>query len=110
MLARTAGMDHILDIRLQCPPGGELRAVARLDHAFVIGHHERPWGKRVNQFLATADVVADLQIGTGNPQRVIISAGYKTFVNEASINSERCQIAIFRRPPKSEKPSQSLMC
>src|SRR5262249_8867369 len=93
----AAGTDDVLHLRLQSPPGRQLRLVDHFDHGFSAPYRTEKISKKSDVGIEPARIIADARVGRGDPDLVIRPAGEESFVDEASVGVEVDQIAIVRR-------------
>ena len=100
---RTTWMKDVLHARLNGPPRSDLDFVAQLDDTFVVHRRKTTGRKRVDVLLGAADVIAKLQIGNGQGERVPITRGYQPTIDEAAIQFELGETTIRGRAHGSNK-------
>ena len=106
----TTRMNHALETGLHRPPRGHLRFVIYFHHGLVVSQRRECAGEqRVYVALRAADVVTQLQVGTGEANRIPIARRNESFVNQPAIDPERRQISIFWRSAQTEKADQPLL-
>jgi hypothetical protein len=96
-----------LHLRLQHPPGRQLRLVDHLDHGFSAPHWIEKVSEQPDIGIEPASVVADAGISGGDPDLVVGPAGDEAFVDEASVSIEIDQIAVVRHAAGAKERRQA---
>src|SRR6516225_534516 len=105
----AARTDDVLHLRLQHPPGRQLRLINHLDHGLAAAHRIEKISEQSDIGIKSASVVTDASVGCRNADLVIWPRRDEAFVDEASVGVKIDQIAIVRHTAGANERGETLV-